>query len=81
MKPHQGPGHRQKQTNEPDAPQWYIDAYLEALTHGTGIIAIHNGQEPQFIPPSQFPELIEALKQVHDLLHPAKTTTTSKKQS
>ena len=59
------PAHKQKKSNEPDAPQWYIDAYMDALKYGTGIIALHNGKEPEHIPPERYLETAEALQWAH----------------
>ena len=56
------PSHKQKKSKEPDAPQWYIDAYLEALEHGLGVVVIRQNQEPEHIPVNSYPELIDALK-------------------
>ena len=56
------PSHKQKKTKEPDAPQWYIDAYLEALEHGLGVVVIRQNQDPEHISVNKYPELIDALK-------------------
>ena len=56
------PSHKQKNSQEPDAPQWYIDAYLDAMTYGTSIVLFRNGQEPEHIPFVKFVELREQLK-------------------
>ena len=55
------PGHKQKKSKEPDAPQWYIDAYLDALQYGSAIVLFRNGQEPEHIPVSKYTELKEAM--------------------
>lgn len=59
------PGHKQKKSQEPDAPQWYIDAYINALEHGIGVVVIRNGLEPKHIPPAEYLETAEALKWAH----------------
>ena len=56
------PSHKQKKNQEPDAPQWYIDAYLEALAIGTSVVLINSNQDAEHIPFARYPELIEALK-------------------
>ena len=56
------PSHKQKKSKEPDTPQWYIDAYLEALKHGLGVVVIRLNEEPEHIPVNRYPELIDALK-------------------
>lgn len=55
------PTHKQKKSKEPDAPQWYIDAYFEALKNGIGVIVLRNGQDPENIAPEEYLELAEAL--------------------
>lgn len=55
------PSHKQKKSQEPDAPQWYIDAYLDAMMYGTSIVVFRNGQEPEHIPFAKFAELREQL--------------------
>ena len=52
--------HKQKKSKE-DAPQWYIDAHLESLRTGVGVIVIRNGQGIEQIPPEKYLELAEAL--------------------
>ena len=56
------PGHKQRKSQGPDAPQWYIDAYLEALAIGTAVVLINSNQDAEHIPLNRYPELIEALK-------------------
>lgn len=58
------PSHKQKKSKEPDAPQWYIDAYLESLKYGIGIVVIRYNQEPEHIP---FPQQLEFVEQVQDM--------------
>lgn len=55
------PSHKQKKS-EGDAPQWYIDAYLEALAIGTSVVLINSNQDAEHIPFARYPELIDALK-------------------
>lgn len=59
------PSHKQKKSQEPDAPQWYIDAYLDALKYGAGLVVIRPGQEPEYIPPERYLEIAEAMKVTH----------------
>jgi hypothetical protein len=56
------PGHKQKKSQEPDAPQWYIDAYLDALKYGAGLVVFRPGTDPEYIPPERYLEIAEALK-------------------
>lgn len=56
--------HKQKKSKE-DAPQWYIDAYLESLRTGLGVIVIRDGQDIEQIPPEKYLELAEALIAKH----------------
>jgi hypothetical protein len=59
------PSHKQKKSQEPDAPKWYIDAYLEALEIGSAIVLINSNQDAEHIPLARYPELIDALQQKH----------------
>jgi hypothetical protein len=58
------PGHKQKKSQEPDAPQWYIDAYRDSLTYGIGVMIFHRG-EVKHIPAEKFLELADALQRAH----------------
>ena len=60
------PGHKQKPSQEPDAPQWYIDAQRDAMRYGTGFIALHDDKEPEHIPPEKYLEVAETLKWAHE---------------
>jgi hypothetical protein len=55
------PTHKQKKSKEPDAPQWYIDAHLDSLKNGIGVIAIGKDQECLYISPEQYLEFAEIL--------------------
>ena len=55
------PAHKQKKSKDEDAPQWYIDAYLESLVTGTAIVAIRNNGEHEHIPVARYLELLEGL--------------------
>jgi hypothetical protein len=55
------PGHKQKKSQEPDAPQWYIDAYRDSLTYGIGVM-IFRGGEVEHVPAEKFLEMAEGLQ-------------------
>ncbi len=55
------PGHKQKKSQEPDAPQWYIDAYRDSLKHGIGVLVVRGGQV-DYIPPEKYLEMAEGLQ-------------------
>lgn len=55
------PSHKQKKSKD-DAPQWYIDAYLEALEIGTAVMLMDSNQKVEHLPKARYQELIEALK-------------------
>ena len=65
------PQHKQKPSKEPDAPQWYIDAYLDALKYGTGVVMIHSNKPPEHIPPERYLEVAEGLTWAHKQIFPA----------
>ena len=59
------PGHKQKKSQDDDAPQWYIDACLEAVKYGLGVVVIRfdgTGFEAEHIPPERHKELTDALE-------------------
>lgn len=61
------PSHKQKKSKE-DAPQWYIDACIDAMTNGLGVIVIRfdgKDYEIKHIKPAVFLELSDALIQLH----------------
>ena len=62
------PGHKQKKSQEPDAPQWYIDACIDAMMNGLGVIVIRfdgRDYEVERIEPARFLEMSDALNQLH----------------
>ena len=61
------PAHKQKKSKEPDAPQWYIDAYIDSLKHGIGIVVIRYNQEPEHIPHSNHLDLAKQIQEMHTL--------------
>ena len=64
------PSHKQKKSKE-YAPQWYIDACIDAMTMGTGIVKVTlvGGQyDIERIPPSEYLEVADALKWAHEKL-------------
>ncbi len=64
------PGHKQKKSQEPDAPQWYIDAYRDSLTYGVGVMVFRGG-EVEHVPAEKFLELADGLKWAHENIHKA----------
>lgn len=58
------PGHKQKKSQEPDVPQWYIDAYRDSLTYGVGVMVFRNG-EIEHIPANRYLELADVLQRAH----------------
>ena len=60
------PTHKQKKSKEPDAPQWYIDAHLDSLKNGIGVMVIRHGQDPMHVPPEKYLELAEGLEWVYE---------------
>jgi len=55
------PTHKQKKSKEPDAPQWYIDAHLDSLKNGIGVIVLRDGHDPENIAPEKYLEMAEIL--------------------
>ena len=61
------PSHKQKKSKE-DAPQWYIDACIDAMVVGMGVVKVtlEGGQyNIERIPPERFLEAADALNQLH----------------
>lgn len=62
------PSHKQKKSQDPDAPQWYIDAWIDAMNFGMGVVLFRADQPPVHITREQYTEFTQALE------HSIKTT-------
>jgi hypothetical protein len=70
------PNHKQKKSQEPDAPPWYIEACIDCLETGIGVIVVH-GANPmvEHVPREHYKDLIAALEKaliqapLTDILH------------
>ena len=63
------PSHKKKKSQEPDAPQWYIDAHFESQMTGTAVVLIHSDGNAEHVPFAVWEDLIKVMKEKRKVVY------------